>query len=231
VRCCKTEVERKEGKIANKSPSLRTRRVRRRPQRRLLFPPQRIRDKVMISQRPLEVADRAVAGHWEGDLIVGQVDKSYVGTLVERTTRFAVLLHLPGGPSHNQVIAALAAKLGRLPTQLHRSVTWDQGIEMINHLRYTGIPVYIAEARSPWQRGANENPNGLLRQYLPRAATCGCTPGPTWTPSRKPSTSALDRQRHSARSLRSPLEGTLGRRSVFTYRRHSTVKLRGREDV
>jgi transposase, IS30 family len=150
---------------------LRTRRVRRRPQRRVLFPPQRIRDKVMISQRPPEVADRVVAGHWEGDLIVGKANKSFVGTLVERSTRFVVLLHLPSGPSDDQVIAALAAKIAPLPASLRRSVTWDQGIEMVNHARFTrdtGVPVYFAEARSPWQRGCNENTNGLLRQYLPK---------------------------------------------------------------
>jgi transposase, IS30 family len=112
---------------------LRTGRVRRRPQRRVLFPPQRIRDKVMISQRPVEAADRVVAGHWEGDLIVGEHNKSYVGTLVERTTRYVVLLHLPDGPSDDQVIAALAAKIAPLPAKLRRSVTWDQGIEMVNH--------------------------------------------------------------------------------------------------
>jgi transposase, IS30 family len=150
---------------------LRTGRVRRRPQRRLLFPPQRIRDKVMISQRPVEAADRAVAGHWEGDLIVGKHNKSFVGTLVERSTRLVVLLHLPAGPSNDQVIAALAAKIAPLPAHLRRSVTWDQGIEMINHTRFTrdtGVPIYFAEARSPWQRGSNENTNGLLRQYLPK---------------------------------------------------------------
>jgi IS30 family transposase len=152
---------------------LRTGRVRRRPQRRVLFPPQRIRDKVMISERPLEVADRATPGHWEGDLIVGKANQSYVGTLVERATRYVMLLHLPAGPSNDQVIAALAARLGRLPAGLRRSVTWDQGIEMANHLRFsreTGVPVYFAEARSPWQRGSNENTNGLLRQYLPKGS-------------------------------------------------------------
>jgi IS30 family transposase len=155
---------------------LRTGRVRRRPQRRVLFPPQRIRDKVMISERPLEVADRATPGHWEGDLIVGKANQSYVGTLVERATRYVMLLHLPAGPSNDQVIAALAARLGRLPAGLRRSVTWDQGIEMANHLRFsreTGVPVYFAEARSPWQRGSNENTNGLLRQYLPKGSDLG----------------------------------------------------------
>jgi IS30 family transposase len=155
---------------------LRTGRVRRRAQRRLLFPPQRIRDKVMISQRPVEVADRVVAGHWEGDLIVGKHNQSYIGTLVERSTRLVVLLHLPSGPSDDQVIAALAAKIAPLPATLRRSVTWDQGIEMVNHQRFTrdtGVPVYFAEARSPWQRGSNENTNGLLRQYLPKGTDLG----------------------------------------------------------
>jgi transposase, IS30 family len=155
---------------------LRTGRVRRRPQRRVLFPPQRIRDKVMISHRPVEVTDRVVAGHWEGDLIVGKANQSYVGTLVERTTRLVVLLHLPSGPSDDQVIAALVAKIAPLPATLRRSVTWDQGIEMVNHRRFTrdtGVPVYFAEARSPWQRGSNENTNGLLRQYLPKGTDLG----------------------------------------------------------
>jgi transposase, IS30 family len=127
----------------------------------------------VISQRPVEVADRVVAGHWEGDLIVGKHNKSFFGTLVERTSRLVVLLHLPSGPSDDQVIAALAAKLERLPTELRSSVTWDQGIEMVNHTRFTrdtGVPVYFAEARSPWQRGSNENTNGLVRQYLPKGS-------------------------------------------------------------
>jgi transposase, IS30 family len=112
-----------------------------------------------------------VAGHWKGDLIVGKHNKSFVGTLVERTTRLVVLLHLPSGPSNDQVIAALAAKIAPLPAHLCRSVTWDQDIEMVNHTRFTRdtrVPVYFAEARSPWQRGSNENTNGLLRQYLPK---------------------------------------------------------------
>jgi transposase, IS30 family len=161
---------------AELTANLRTRRVRRRPRWWVLFPPQRIRDKVMISQRPVEVADRLVAGHWEGDLIVGKHNKSYIGTLVERSTRFVVLLHLPGGPSDDQVLAALAAKIAPLPATLRRSVTWDQGIEMVNHHRFThdtGVPVYFAEARSPWQRGSNENSNGLLRQYLPKGTDLG----------------------------------------------------------
>jgi IS30 family transposase len=169
-------VQARDALRAELTANLRTGRVRRRPQRRVLFPPQRIRDKVMISQRPVEVADRVVAGHWEGDLIVGKHNQSYIGTLVERSTRLVVLLHLPSGPSDDQVIAALAAKIAPLPATLRRSVTWDQGIEMVNHTRFTrdtGVPIYFAEARSPWQRGSNENTNGLLRQYLPKGTDLG----------------------------------------------------------
>jgi IS30 family transposase len=108
---------------AELTANLRTKRVRRRPQRRVLFPVQRIKDKVMISQRPAEVADRIVAGHWEGDLVVGQKNKSYVGTLVERTTRYLVLLHLPTGGGAEQLLEALIAAMSTLPQQLRRSLT------------------------------------------------------------------------------------------------------------
>jgi IS30 family transposase len=158
---------------AELTANLRTGRVRRRPQRRVLFPAQRIKDKVLIGQRPAEVADRIVAGHWEGDLIVGRGNKSYVGTLVERTTRYVMLLHLPTGGGAEQLLAALTAKMATLPPVLRRSLTWDQGIEMLHHARFTagtGVPVYFCEPRSPWQRGSNENTNGLLRQYLPRGS-------------------------------------------------------------
>jgi IS30 family transposase len=111
-----------------------------------------------------------VAGHRDDDLIVGQGNQSYVGTLVERSTGFVVILHLPSGPSDDQVIAALPPSSGRLPRELRRSVTWDQGIEIVNHTlvtRDTGVPVHFAEARSPWQRDSNEYTNGLLCQHLP----------------------------------------------------------------
>jgi transposase, IS30 family len=116
-----------------------------------------------------------VAGHGEGDLIVGKANKSYVGTLVEQHP----LCGPPApasSPSDDQVIATLAAKIAPLPAQLRRSVTRDQGIEMVNHNRFTrdtGVPVYFAEARSPWQRGSNENTNGLLRQFLPKGTDLG----------------------------------------------------------
>lgn len=126
---------------------------------------------VMISDRPAEAEDRAVPGHWEGDIILGEGSRSAVGTLVERTSRFLLLLHLKGRYSADAVDAAMRKAIASLPQELWRSITWDQGAEMANHIHFTvttGIPVYFCDPHSPWQRGSNENTNGLLRQYLPK---------------------------------------------------------------
>jgi len=126
---------------------------------------------VMISDRPAEIEDRAVPGHWEGDLIIGKGGASAVGTLVERSTRFVLLLHLPSNHGALAVEKAMRKAISTLPSELMRSITWDQGSEMASHLNFTittGMPIYFCDPHSPWQRGSNENTNGLLRQYLPK---------------------------------------------------------------
>ena len=143
-------------------------------------------EEILISERPAEVEDRAVPGHWEGDLIIG-LDSSAIGTLVERSTRFLMLLQLPSMPGHGDrrtkngpalaghgaeaVRDVIAAAITTLPEQLRRSLTWDQGSEMSQHAQLridTGLAVYFCDPHSPWQRGSNENTNGLLRQYFPK---------------------------------------------------------------
>ena len=151
---------------------LRSGRASRRPQRRGAPETRgRIPAMVMISDRPAEVENRAVPGHWEGDLIIGKNNKSAVGTLVERATRYVLLLHLPGGRDAETVDAAMRRAIAKLPHQLFRTITWDQGKEMVRHAAFTidtGIQIYFCDPHSPWQRGSNENTNGLLRQYMPK---------------------------------------------------------------
>jgi IS30 family transposase len=153
---------------------LRTGRAHRRPAGLTVMNGQgRLRNVVHISERPAEAEDRAVPGHWEGDLIFG---KSYsaIATLVERKSRFVMLVALPTGNTADAVADALAQAVVRMPDQLRRSITWDQGKEMAEHARFSvtsGVPVYFCDPRSPWQRGSNENTNGLLRQYFPRGRT------------------------------------------------------------
>ena len=156
-----------------------------------------VTDELSISERPAEVDDRAVPGHWEGDLILG-LDPSAIGTLVKRSSRFTMLLHLPPMEGHDSprtknspaltgagaaaVRDAIADTITTIPEQLRRSLTWDQGIEMAQHVQLRldiGLQIYFCDPRSPWQRGTNENTNGLLRQYFPRlTATPGASPPP-----------------------------------------------------
>jgi IS30 family transposase len=127
---------------------------------------------LMISERSAEVADRAVPGHWEGDLVMGAFNRSSIGTLVERATRFVMLLHLPDGYTPALVRDALVAKIATVPGQLRRSLRWDQGSEMHLHGQFTavtGMPAYFCDPHALWQRGSNENTNGLLGQYFPKA--------------------------------------------------------------
>jgi transposase, IS30 family len=151
---------------------LRTGRALRRPRR---LPDQRrqrhIPDKIMICERPAEADDRAVPGHWEGDLIIGKDGNSAIGTLVERSTRFVLLLHLPDTHGAEQVRDAMITTMQNLPAALRRSLTWDQGSELTRHAEITfalDMPIYFCDPHSPWQRGSNENTNGLLRQYFPK---------------------------------------------------------------
>jgi IS30 family transposase len=151
---------------------LRTGRTRRRARGRGLASGRgEIPDMVLISERPAEAEDRAVPGHWEGDLLIGRDNRSAISTLVERRTRYLLLVALPHGRTAEAVRDALAERIVALPEQLRRSLTWDRGKEMSEHVRFTvdtGVQVYFCDPHSPWQRGSNENTNGLLRQYFPK---------------------------------------------------------------
>ena len=158
---------------------LRTGRALRKPQRRADSRRGRIPNMVNISERPPEVEDRAVPGHWEGDLIVGAESKSAIGTLVERTTRFAMLLHLPDDHGALAVQDAIVAKMAQLPAILRKTLTWDQGCEMANHIAIAEaaqLDIYFCDPHSPWQRGTNENTNGLLRLYFAKGTDLSVFP-------------------------------------------------------
>jgi IS30 family transposase len=160
------------GLRAELSAALRTGRAVRQPNRRAGMRKPRVPKELLISERPAEADDRAVPGHWEGDLVIGTPGTGAIGTLAERTSRFVMLLHLPNGHTGEQVLAAIQETLPTLPAHLRRSLTWDQGAEMVGiHDRVkiaTGAAVYFCDPHSPWQRGTNENTNGLLRQYFPK---------------------------------------------------------------
>jgi len=159
---------------------LRTGRALRKPHRRPEERRGRLRDMVNISERPPEVEDRAVPGHWEGDLILGATASgSAIGTLVERRTRFVMLLHLPNGHTAEAVQEAIVAKMAALPATLRKTLTWDQGREMANHAQIAAaaeLDIYFCDPHSPWQRGTNENTNGLLRQYFAKGTDLSVFP-------------------------------------------------------
>jgi len=150
---------------------LRSGRAQRRPRLRLeRSGAGRLRDVVLISDRPAEVEDRAVPGHWEGDLLIGKQARSAIGVLVERSSRYVMLIRLPRGRTAEEVRVALTRQVSKLPAELRRTLTWDQGKEMAEHVRFsvdTDMQVYFCDPHSPWQRGSGENTNGLLRQYFP----------------------------------------------------------------
>jgi transposase, IS30 family len=177
MRCCHETIYRSlyvqaRGELRRElTQQLRTRRDQRKPQHRPERRKGRLVETVHISQRPAEAADRAVPGHWEGDLILGRAGGSAIGTLVERSTRFVLLVHLPHRRTAEDFADAVIPVLRTLPDQLRRSLTWDQGKEMALHKKIAfqaDIPLFFCDPRSPWQRGTNENTNGLLRQYFPR---------------------------------------------------------------
>ncbi|MGA5509177.1 IS30 family transposase [Streptomyces umbrinus] len=159
------------GSLGRRTGKLRTGRTRRKRQRRGIPTLNKIKNMKLIHQRPFEVNDRASPGHWEGDLIIGRGQGSAIGTLVERSTRYVQLLHLSDGWKAPQVRNAIAIQAARIPAQLRKTLTWDQGRELTLHEdieALTGFRIYFCDPHSPWQRGTNENTNGLLRQYFPK---------------------------------------------------------------
>ncbi|WP_370486261.1 IS30 family transposase [Mycobacterium sp. pUA109] len=199
--------------------ALRTGRVQRKPQGRATIDRNRFKDGMIgISERPAEADDRAIPGHWEGDLILGSTASgSAIGTLVERTTGFVVLLHMPGDHTAATLAEAISAKIPDIPEVLRRSLTWDQGSEMALHTKITeatGLPIYFCDPHSPWQRGTNENTNGLLRQYFPKGTDLSFY-GPGWLDQVAAELNARPRKRLGWRTPAEELERLLSNPSTF----------------
>jgi transposase, IS30 family len=198
--------------------ALRTGRTRRKPQGRRETGQGKLKGMINISERPAEADDRAVPGHWEGDLILGgTASGSAIGTLVERTTGFVVLLHLRGDRTAATLADAMSAKVPQIPEILRRSLTWDQGSEMALHTKITeatGLPIYFCDPHSPWQRGTNENTNGLLRQYFPKGTDLSFY-GPGWLDQVAAELNARPRKRHNWRTPAEELDRLLSDPSAF----------------
>jgi IS30 family transposase len=198
--------------------ALRTGRTQRKRQGRKETGQGKLKDMINISDRPKEADDRAIPGHWEGDLILGSTASgSAIGTLVERTTGFVVLLHLPDDRTAATLRDAMSAKVPEIPEVLRRSLTWDQGSEMALHTtitKATGLPIYFCDPHSPWQRGTNENTNGLLRQYFPKGTDLSFY-GPGWLDQVVAELNARPRKRLKWRTPAEELDRLLSDPSTF----------------
>jgi IS30 family transposase len=198
--------------------ALRTGRTQRKPQGRKQTGQGKLKDMINIADRPVEADDRAIPGHWEGDLILGSTASgSAIGTLVERTTGFVVLLHMPSDRTAATLADAMSAKVPEIPEVLRRSLTWDQGSEMALHTKITeatGLPIYFCDPHSPWQRGTNENTNGLLRQYFPKGTDLSFY-GPGWLDQVAAELNARPRKRLGWRTPAEELDRLLSDPSTF----------------
>lgn len=198
--------------------ALRTGRTQRKPQGRKTTGVGKFKAMINISERPAEADDRAIPGHWEGDLILGSTASgSAIGTMVERTTGFTVLLHLPDDHTAATLADAMSAKVPEIPDILRRSLTWDQGSEMALHTQITeatGLPIYFCDPHSPWQRGTNENTNGLLRQYFPKGTDLSFY-GPGWLDQVAAELNARPRKRLGWRTPAEELDRLLSDPSTF----------------
>jgi IS30 family transposase len=198
--------------------ALRTGRTQRKPQGRKEIGQGGLKGMINISERPAEAKDRAVPGHWEGDLILGSTASgSAIGTMVDRTTGFVVLLHLPDDRTAATLADAMTAKVPEIPEILRRSLTWDQGKEMALHTKITkatGLPIYFCDPHSPWQRGTNENTNGLLRQYFPKGTDLSFY-GPGWLDQVAAELNARPRKRLGWRTPAEELDRLLSDPSTF----------------